>query len=88
MYTLILTLLSGVAANGLMVYAQKAIQIGTIAVAQVIQPALAVVWSFLLLGERLRAGQVVGIATATVGLLGFVVMNQRVEVRARQYAAA
>ena len=50
-YMLILTLTSGVAAQGLMVYAQKTIQIGTIGISQVAQPALAVVWSFLLLGE-------------------------------------
>ena len=50
-YTLILTLLIGVAAHGLMVFAQRTIQIGTIGIAQVIQPALAVIWSFLLLGE-------------------------------------
>ena len=69
-YMLILTFLSGVAANGLMVYAQKTIQIGTIAIAQVVQPAIAVVWSFLLLGETLRLGQVVGIAIAIGGLAG------------------
>ena len=56
-YTLILTLTSGVAAQGLLVYAQKSIQIGTIAIAQVAQPALAVVWSFLLLGEVVNARQ-------------------------------
>ncbi len=67
-YMLILTFLSGVAANGLMVYAQKTIPIGTIAIAQVVQPALAVVWSFLLLGETLRGGQFVGIAIAISGL--------------------
>ena len=44
-YTLILTFTSGVAAQGLLVYAQKTIQIGTIGIAQVAQPALAVVWS-------------------------------------------
>ena len=56
---LILTLLTGVAAHGLLVYAQRTIQIGTIGIAQVVQPALAVVWSFLLLGETLgdRAGR-------------------------------
>ena len=53
-YTLVLTLLIGVAGHGLMVYAQKTIQIGTIGIAQVAQPALAVVWSFLLLGERIN----------------------------------
>jgi drug/metabolite transporter (DMT)-like permease len=78
-YTLVLTALSGVAANGLMVFAQKTIQIGTIAIAQVVNPVLAVVWSFLLLGETLRPGQVVGIAIALGGLLAFLLMNQRGE---------
>ena len=61
-YTLILTFLTGVAAHGLLVFAQKTIQIGTIGIAQVAQPALAVVWSFLLLGEMVRRRQIVGIA--------------------------
>lgn len=76
-YMLILTALSGIAANGLMVYAQKTIQIGTISAAQVVNPALAVVWSFLLIGETLRVGQVVGIAVAITGLAAFVRLNQR-----------
>ncbi|HJY24525.1 MAG TPA: DMT family transporter [Actinomycetes bacterium] len=80
-YTLILTFVSGVAANGLLVYAQKTIAIGTIAIAQVVQPALAVVWSFLLLGETLRGGQFVGITIALSGLLVFIVINQRGEQR-------
>lgn len=78
-YMLILTFLSGVAANGLMVYAQKTIQIGTIAIAQVMNPALAVVWSFLLLGETLRVGQVAGIAIAIGGVTAFLLLNQRGE---------
>jgi drug/metabolite transporter (DMT)-like permease len=76
-FTLLLTFISGVAANGLMVYAQRTIQIGTIAVAQVVQPAIAVVWSFLLLGETVRTGQVIGIAVATAGLAAFILINQR-----------
>ena len=76
-YMLILTFLSGLAANGLLVYAQKSIPIGTIAISQVVQPALAVVWSFLLLGETLRAWQFVGIGIALSGLLIFIVVNQR-----------
>ena len=59
-YTLVLTFLTGVAAHGLLVFAQRTIQIGTIGIAQVAQPALAVVWSFLLLGETVRPWQVVG----------------------------
>jgi len=78
-YMLILAFLSGVAANGLMVYAQKTIQIGTIAIAQVVNPAIAVVWSFLLLGETLRVGQVIGIAVAIGGLTAFLRLNQRGE---------
>jgi drug/metabolite transporter (DMT)-like permease len=75
-YMLLLAFLSGVAAHGLMVFAQKTIQIGTIGITQVIQPALAVVWSFLLLGETLRREQAVGVAVALSGLLGFLVLNQ------------
>jgi drug/metabolite transporter (DMT)-like permease len=78
-YVLILTFLSGVAANGLMVYAQKTIQIGTISIAQVVNPAIAVVWSFLLLSETLRLGQVIGIAVAVGGLAAFLWLNQRGE---------
>src|SRR3954453_20721504 len=76
-YMLILTLTSGVAAQGLLVYAQKSIQIGTIGIAQVAQPALAVVWSFLLLAEVVNHRQATGIALVTAGLLAFVVLNQR-----------
>jgi drug/metabolite transporter (DMT)-like permease len=76
-YMLVLTFLTGVAAHGLMVFAQKTIQIGTIGIAQVVQPALAVVWSFLLLGETLRHWQIGGIAIVMSGLLAFLVLNQR-----------
>ena len=76
-YTLILTFVIGVAGHGLMVFAQKTIAIGTIGISQVVQPALAVVWSFLLLGETLRGGQVIGIAVAVCGLAAFLVLNRR-----------
>ena len=76
-YTLVLMLLTGVAAHGLLVFAQRTIQIGTIGIAQVAQPALAVVWSFLLLGETVRSKQVAGIAIVMGGLLGFLVLNER-----------
>ena len=76
-YTLLLTFLTGVAAHGMLVYAQKTIQIGTIGIAQVVQPAMAVVWSFLLLGETLRQRQMIGIAISMSGLLGFLVLHER-----------
>jgi len=76
-YMLILTFLIGVAGHGLMVFAQKTIAIGTIGIAQVIQPALAVVWSFLLLSETVRGWQIAGIAIAITGLAAFLVLNER-----------
>ena len=76
-FTAILTLTSGIAAQGLLVYAQKTIQIGTIGIAQQAQPALAVVWSFLLLGEVVNGWQVTGIAIVIAGLTAFVVVHQR-----------
>jgi drug/metabolite transporter (DMT)-like permease len=76
-YMLILTFTSGVAAQGLLVFAQKTIQIGTIGIAQVAQPALAVVWSFLLLGEVVNHRQMAGIAVVVGGLFAFVLLNQR-----------
>jgi drug/metabolite transporter (DMT)-like permease len=76
-YTLVLAFVSGIVAHGLNVFAQKTIAIGTIGIAQVPQPALAVVWSSLFLGESVRGGQIVGIAVALVGLLAFLVLNER-----------
>ena len=87
-YTLLLTLLSGVAASGLLVYAQRTIQIGTIAIAQVAQPAIAVVCSFLILGEALRVRQVMGIALAIAGVAAFVLMNQHGETAHRERSVA
>jgi drug/metabolite transporter (DMT)-like permease len=77
LYTVMLTLMTGVLAHGLMVFAQTTIPIGTIGIAQIAQPALAALWSFLLLGETLQGWQVIGMALVLVGLLGFVLLNQR-----------
>jgi drug/metabolite transporter (DMT)-like permease len=82
-YTLILTFLIGMAGHGLLVFAQKTIAIGTIGIAQVIQPALAVIWSFLLLGETLNGRQMGGIAIVVCGLSAFLVLNER-SLRARR----
>jgi drug/metabolite transporter (DMT)-like permease len=76
-YTVILALTSGITAQGLLVYAQKTIQIGTIGIAQVAQPALAVVWSYLLLAEVINGRQALGIAIVMAGLAAFTLLNQR-----------
>jgi len=83
-YTLVLAFLVGMAGNGLLVFAQKSIAIGTIGIVQVIQPALAVVWSFLLLGETLNGRQAVGITIVMLGLTAFLVLNERAEKRRRR----
>jgi drug/metabolite transporter (DMT)-like permease len=84
----LLTLLTGVAAHGLLVYAQKTVQIGTIGISQVVQPALAVTWSFLLLDEHLVSGQVLGIGVAMGGLLAFSLYNRpREQVAASEVTA-
>jgi drug/metabolite transporter (DMT)-like permease len=76
-YTVILALTSGITAQGLLVYAQKTIQIGTIGISQVAQPALAVVWSYLLLAEVINGRQALGIAIVMAGLAAFTLLNQR-----------
>jgi drug/metabolite transporter (DMT)-like permease len=82
-YTLILSFTSGITAQGLLVYAQKTIQIGTIGIAQIAQPALAVVWSYLLLSEVINGRQALGIAIVMGGLVAFTVLNQRGDRRGR-----
>ena len=67
----------GVLAHGLMVFAQSTIPIGSIGIARVAQPALAALWSFLLLDEVLNGRQLVGMGIVICGLLGFVLLNQR-----------
>jgi drug/metabolite transporter (DMT)-like permease len=77
MFIALVTVMTGVIAHGLMVFAQSTVPIGSIGIAQVAQPALAALWSFLLLGETLQEWQVFGMLLVLVGLLGFVLLNQR-----------
>jgi drug/metabolite transporter (DMT)-like permease len=76
-YTVLLTLMTGVLAHGLMVVAQNTVPIGTIGIAQIAQPAMAALWSFLILGETLHGWQFVGMGLVVAGLLGFILLNQR-----------
>jgi drug/metabolite transporter (DMT)-like permease len=76
-FMLVLAGTSGVIAQGLVVYAQETIQIGTIGIAQVAQPALAVTWGFLVLGEGVNHRQMAGVAVVAGGVLAFVVLNAR-----------
>ena len=56
-YIVVLTLLTGVVAHGLIVFAQRKVPIGIMSMMQVGQPALAVVWSAIFLSQSIRAVQ-------------------------------
>jgi drug/metabolite transporter (DMT)-like permease len=76
-YIVILTLLTGVVAHGLIVFAQRKVPIGIMSLMQVGQPALAVVWSAVFLSQSIRALQVVGMVMVVSGLATVVVQTQR-----------
>ena len=76
-YIALLTLLTGVLAHGLIVFAQRNVPIGIMSLIQVGQPALAVVWSAIFLSQSIRPLQVVGMAMVVCGLAAVVVQTQR-----------
>jgi drug/metabolite transporter (DMT)-like permease len=77
LYIGILTLLTGVVAHGLIVYAQRKVPIGIMSMMQVGQPALAVVWSAIFLSQSIRPLQILGMIMVVFGLATVVVQTQR-----------
>ena len=73
----LLSVLTGMLAHGLIVAAQRDVDVGTIGMLQVSQPALAVAWSYVLLGEEIRLGQVPGMILVLIGLAAFTLVSQR-----------
>ncbi len=73
----ILTLLTGMLSHGCIVFAQQHIPVATISIMQTAQPALAVFFAFLILGEEVRAPQVLGMALVIVGLALFTLASSR-----------
>ena len=69
----LLSVLTGMLAHGLIVAAQRDVDVGTIGMLQVSQPALAVAWSYVLLGEEIRLAQVPGMILVLVGLAAFTI---------------
>lgn len=74
---LILTLLTGMLSHGCIVFAQQHIPVATISIMQTAQPALAVFFAFLILGEEVRPTQVLGMALVIVGLALFTLASSR-----------
>ena len=64
----ILAFVTGLGAHGLIVFAQRSVPVATIGIFQVAQPALAVGWAYLLLGEDLRPSQLVGMFLVLLGI--------------------
>jgi len=74
----LLTFLTGVLAHALLVFAQKLIPIATIGVMQSAQPALAVLWGVIILGETVSSPQILGMVLVVVGLGLFTWSSKRV----------
>jgi drug/metabolite transporter (DMT)-like permease len=73
----ILTIFTGMVAHGLIIFAQHHLPVATIGIMQTGQPALAVMWGFIILGESVRAAQVVGMVLVVAGLSLFTRASQR-----------
>ena len=73
----ILTLLTGMLSHGCIVFAQQHIPVATIGIMQTAQPALAVFFAFLILGEEVRPPQVLGMALVITGLALFTLSSSR-----------
>lgn len=67
----VLTIVTGVCAHALLNVVQRRLAVGTMSVIQVAQPALAVVWALVLLGEQISVSQLPGMALVLAGLVGF-----------------
>ena len=73
----ILTLLTGMLSHGCIVFAQQHIPVATISIMQTAQPALAVFFAFLILGEEVRPPQILGMALVITGLALFTLASSR-----------
>lgn len=73
----LMTLTNGVLAHACIITAQRTVPTGTIATTQVAQPALAVLFAFLFLGEGLSHWQVAGIVLVVASLLAFLRSSTR-----------
>lgn len=76
-FIIILGVLTGTAAHGLMVFAQESVPIGVISMLQVSQPAVAVVWSVLFLDSSVRPIQILGMTLVILGLVVVTIQTQR-----------
>ncbi|MEM8746111.1 MAG: DMT family transporter [Actinomycetota bacterium] len=74
---LVLSVLTGTIAHGCIAFAQQHVPIATITVMQTAQPALATAFAFVILSERIRWPQAVGMVLVIVGIALFTLSAQR-----------
>ncbi len=87
-YVLLLAVMTGTAAHGFIVYAQHTVPVGTISILQVAQPALAVVWAFVILDQTIRSIQLLGMALVLIGLAAVVSQSRRTPAADREATVA
>jgi drug/metabolite transporter (DMT)-like permease len=73
----LLGIMTGMLGHGLIAFSQREVDIATIGIIQVGQPALAVGWSFVILGEQIKPAQIPGMVLVIVGLAAFTIASQR-----------
>lgn len=73
----LLTLVTGMLGHCFIAIAQRLIDVGTISVIGVAQPAIAVCWARVVLGEPIKASQIPGMVVLLGGLIGFTLLQQR-----------
>ena len=73
----LLTIVTGMLGHCFIAIAQRLVDVGTISVIGVAQPAIAVCWAWLVLGEPIKATQLPGMAVLLAGLIGFTLLQQR-----------
>ena len=73
----LLSVLTGMVAHGLLAASQREVDVATIGMLQVAQPALAVVWSYFLLSEEIRPAQIPGMVLVILGLAAFSLVSYR-----------
>ena len=73
----LLSLLTGMVAHGLLYFAQRSVPISTISIIQAGQPSQSALWAWLLLGEAIALAQVPGMILVTLGLVLVVYFSQR-----------
>ncbi|MEX0847096.1 MAG: DMT family transporter [Ilumatobacteraceae bacterium] len=86
-YIVLLAVMTGTVAHGMIVYAQHTVPVGTIGILQVAQPALAVCWAYLLLGQTIVPIQIVGMVLVVIGLAAVVTVTRRAASPAPEFEA-